>query len=116
MLHPLQQLLILDAHTSFSALDKSGEGGRAIVKIVREHAKGSKVVAGETSSANSGGQSGITDTFINSFWYLDQLGSLAVAGVSGFQRQVLISAGGYPLIEVRSHCSRSRSRCSRSCG
>ena len=60
---------------------------------------GPQVWAGETASANNGGQSGITDTFINGFWYVDQLGSHAREGVSVMCRQTLENRGGYPLLE-----------------
>ena len=55
--------------------------------------------SGETASANNGGQSDITDTYIDGFWYMDQLGSLAAAGVKVFCRQTLESSKGYPLLE-----------------
>eukprot|EP01065_Artemidia_motanka_P016798 TRINITY_DN203_c0_g1_i1.p1 TRINITY_DN203_c0_g1~~TRINITY_DN203_c0_g1_i1.p1 ORF type:complete len:458 (+),score=148.10 TRINITY_DN203_c0_g1_i1:107-1375(+) len=54
------------------ALDKSGDGGRTIAGIVRDHAPGAETWVGETAAANNGGQSGITDTYIDGFWYLDQ--------------------------------------------
>ena len=56
--------------------------------------------AGETAAANDGGQSGITDTFVDVFWYLDALGSLAAKNVSVFLRQTLLFKGGYPLVEL----------------
>ena len=44
---------------------------------------------------------GLTDTFVDSFWYLDQLGQHAASGsVSLFLRQCLLARGGYPLVEL----------------
>jgi len=83
-----------------AALDKSGQGGRTVANIVSQHAPKAQTWAGETAAANNGGQSGITNTYIDGFWYLDQLGSLAVNGVSVFQRQVLVAHGGYPLVQM----------------
>eukprot|EP01063_Lacrimia_lanifica_P017751 TRINITY_DN24757_c0_g1_i1.p1 TRINITY_DN24757_c0_g1~~TRINITY_DN24757_c0_g1_i1.p1 ORF type:complete len:575 (+),score=157.03 TRINITY_DN24757_c0_g1_i1:39-1763(+) len=86
-----------------ASLDQSHIGGKNVVDLVRKHhgtgAGAREVWAGETAAANNGGQTGVTDTYIDGFWYLDQLGGLAVAGVSVFQRQELVCAGGYPLIE-----------------
>jgi heparanase 1 len=90
---------------SAAALNKAGLGGQALAAIVEKHHGGEpsstrpQLWAGETASANDGGQSGVTDTYIDGFWYLDQLGSLAAANVSVFQRQVLLSSGGYPMVE-----------------
>ena len=55
---------------------------------------------GETAAANCGGQSGVTDTFIDGFWYLDQLGQFAQLNVSVFLRQAFVAGGDYPLVEV----------------
>jgi len=87
-----------DLNSSFlsaAALDKSGKGALALSKV----ANGKPLWAGETAAANNGGQSGITDSYVDGFWYLDQLGSLAQAGVQVFCRQTLESSGGYPLLE-----------------
>eukprot|EP00041_Stephanoeca_diplocostata_P036063 m.1298652 g.1298652 ORF g.1298652 m.1298652 type:complete len:976 (+) comp24798_c1_seq90:51-2978(+) len=80
-------------------LDRAKEGVLAIKKAVGDYGFADKLVAGETSSANEGGHEGITDTFINGFWYIDQLGSLAALNVSSFMRQTLLASKGYPLVE-----------------
>jgi heparanase 1 len=82
------------------ALNKAGQGAATLQKIVRDNGNMKQQLwAGETAAANDGGQTGITDTYIDGFWYLDQLGAHAKYGVSVFQRQVLLSHGGYPMIE-----------------
>jgi hypothetical protein len=80
------------------ALNKCGEGARKLAALAALKGAG-RLWAGETAAANSGGQSGITDTFIDGFWYLDQLGTLAQNNITVFQRQVFVSTGGYPMIE-----------------
>jgi len=81
-----------------SALDKSRLGAEALLKVMRARGSPGDLWAGESSSANNGGQSGITDTFINGFWYLDQLGSHASVGVQVFERQTFIQSHGYPMV------------------
>ena len=93
-----------DSFLSPTALDKAGQGARTIVGVVRAaSAKSARpmppVWAGETAAANNGGHTGVTDTYIDGFWYLDQLGSHAAAGVSVVCRQTLESSAGYPLVE-----------------
>jgi len=85
-----------------NALNKAGQGADALRQLQGDlQTQGAPFTlwAGETAAANNGGQSGVTDTFIDGFWYLDQLGSLAQRNVSVFQRQVFLSTKGYPLVE-----------------
>lgn len=81
-----------------AALEKSHEGADALMNVLKEAKASGDLWGGEVSSANDGGQSGITDTYINGFWYLDQLGSSAAVGVKVFERQTLMSGSGYPII------------------
>jgi hypothetical protein len=53
---------------------------------------------GETGPAQSGGTAGVTDRFASSFWWLDELGTLAKSGHSVVVRQTLCGEG-YPLID-----------------
>lgn len=79
-------------------LDHAHEGALALTKIAVDQGVQGRLWAGETASANNGGQGGITDTYIDGFWYLDQLGTLAALNVTVFQRQVLTSKSGYPMV------------------
>ena len=63
-----------------------------------KHGVDGRLWAGETAAANSGGQTGVTDTYIDGFWYMDQLGTLAALNVTVFQRQVFVSTHGYPMV------------------
>ena len=94
----LDPLHLDDSYLSPQSLNKCGEGVRALQAAMAPELRGT-LWAGETAAANQGGQSGITDTYIDGFWYLDQLGQLAALNVSVFLRQTMISSGGYPLIE-----------------
>ena len=90
----------LDAsYLSPSSLGKCGDGVRALQRALPESKRGT-LWAGETAAANDGGQTGITDTFIDGFWYLDQLGQLAALDVQVFCRQTMVNSGGYPLAEI----------------
>jgi hypothetical protein len=49
-----------------NALDKCGEGAKALVSLAALKGVGAgRLWAGETAAANSGGQTGITDTYID---------------------------------------------------
>lgn len=80
------------------ALDNSRVGAQALTNITKQH--GRELWAGETSSVTMG-RDNVTDTYINGFWYLDQLGAHAQLGVQVFQRQVLVANHGYPMIVVQ---------------
>jgi heparanase len=83
-----------------TALNKSGKGAKTVVQIVESsRLPTTPVWAGETASANNGGQSGVTDSWIDGFWYLDELGSHARQNVQVNCRQTLESFSGYPLLE-----------------
>jgi heparanase 1 len=78
---------------STASLDNCGKGVKALQLALPASRRG-LLWAGETAAANDGGQSGITDTFIDGFWYLDQLGQLATFNVTVFLRQTMLSEGG----------------------
>lgn len=52
----------------------------------------------ETGSALFGGEAGVSDRFVGSLWWLDHLGSMAAAGMSGLVRQALVG-GEYGLLD-----------------
>ena len=81
-----------------NGLGHAHAGAVALTTLATRQGVAGRLWAGETASANDGGQAGITDTYIDGFWYLDQLGTLAALNVSVFQRQVLVSAHGYPMV------------------
>jgi heparanase len=54
---------------------------------------------GETGSAQCGGEPGFSDRFASSFWWLDELGTMARQGQSVVIRQSLVG-GDYALIDL----------------
>ncbi|KAL1525315.1 hypothetical protein AB1Y20_020176 [Prymnesium parvum] len=98
-----------ESFLSPSQLDRAGQGAKNLRAALKTLPDAPPLWVGESAAANNGGQSGITDTFVDVFWYLDQLGSLAALNVSVFLRQTLLSRGGYPLIEL-SHTEGEPSR------
>jgi hypothetical protein len=51
-------------------LNKSGDGATALVGLaaIQQAGGAGRLWAGETASANDGGQTGITDTYVDGFW------------------------------------------------
>jgi heparanase 1 len=71
----------------------------AVVEDLRDvSAPNAAVWLGESGHAQCGGEPGISDTFASSFWWLDELGRIAVRGQPIVVRQAL-SGGAYKLIE-----------------
>jgi len=63
-----------------------------------QHAPGLPVWLGETGHAQCGGQRGVSDRFVSSFWWLDQLGRMARRGQPVVVRQTL-SGADYGLMD-----------------
>jgi len=57
--------------------------------MASQHAPDAPVWMAETNHARCGGAPGVSDTWASTFWYLDQLGSLARHGQSVMVRQTL---------------------------
>jgi heparanase 1 len=63
-----------------------------------QYAPGVPVWLGETGHAQCGGQRGVSDRFVSSFWWLDELGRMARRGQPVVVRQAL-SGGDYGLMD-----------------
>lgn len=63
-----------------------------------QHAPGTPIWNMESGGQSCGGQVGIADRFLNSFWYLNTLGRMARAGHQVFVRQTL-SGSTYGLVD-----------------
>jgi heparanase 1 len=91
--------------TSPYALSRVSSGARVMLEAASNCTmnanKRIQVWASESSSANSSGRKNVTNTFANSFWYVDQLGQLAKLSHSVFCRQAFIG-GFYEMIDQRS--------------
>ncbi len=73
------------------------------VKSLRDaYAPGAKLWLSETGPAQCGGQPNVTDRFVDSFWWLDQLGTAALEGYDVTIRQTLVGAD-YGMIRYADH-------------
>jgi heparanase 1 len=69
-------------------LDSVRKQARRVVK----YARGRQIWMTETGHALYGGEPGLSDTYLSSIWWLDQLGLLAREGVSRVFRQSLVGS------------------------
>jgi heparanase 1 len=65
-----------------------------------EHAPHAAVWLGETASAQCGGEAGVSDSFADALWWLDELGRMARRGQPVVVRQTL-SGSDYGLVDDR---------------
>uniref|UniRef100_A0A8D3DAF0 Heparanase n=1 Tax=Scophthalmus maximus TaxID=52904 RepID=A0A8D3DAF0_SCOMX len=70
-----------------------------VLQRVKTVSPGKKVWLGETSSAYGGGATGLSDTFVAGFMWLDKLGLGARLGLDVVMRQVFIGSGSYHLVD-----------------
>jgi heparanase 1 len=63
-----------------------------VTGLVHDHAPAAEVWLGETGHAQCGGAPGISDRFVSSFWWLDQLARLARGGQRVVVRQTLVGS------------------------
>ncbi|KAJ3673120.1 hypothetical protein LUZ60_006494 [Juncus effusus] len=70
---------------------------KAVDYVVKHFGPWSTPWVGESGGAYNSGGANISDAFVNSFWYLDQLAMISVFGHSVFCRQALIG-GNYALL------------------
>ncbi|XP_057869228.1 heparanase-like protein 1 [Cryptomeria japonica] len=82
-----------------SHLNKDAIKFRRMQDIVRKYGPWSSSWVGEAGGAFNSGQHLVSDAFINSFWYLDQLGMSATFDTKVYCRQSLIG-GNYALLNV----------------
>jgi len=63
-----------------------------------QHGPQAEIWLGETGSAQCGGEPEVSDRFVSNFWWLDQLGQIALRGQPVVVRQTLSNAGYYELV------------------
>lgn len=78
-------------------LDGIDEPGNGVGTLRDQHAPGAPIWMMESGGQSCGGQIGLGDRFLNSFWYLNSLGRTARAGQEVFVRQTL-SGSTYGLV------------------
>ncbi len=77
---------------------------RRLSRSISHAARGRQVWVTESGHALYGGERGLSDTYLSSLWWLDELGLLAREGVARVFRQSLVGAdyGLLDQIELRS--------------
>jgi heparanase 1 len=80
------------------ALDEVGRWSDEVAAAASQHAPGREIWLGETGNAQCGGEPGVSDAFVGSLWWLDQLGLLARRGNTLVIRQTL-AGSNYGLLD-----------------
>jgi len=86
-----------------AAPERLGEVDRWAERVetaAREHAPHAAVWLGETASAQCGGEEGVSDSFADALWWLDELGRMSRRGQPVVVRQTL-SGSDYGLVDDR---------------
>ncbi|KDP31311.1 hypothetical protein JCGZ_11687 [Jatropha curcas] len=86
---------ILDPHY----LSKISETFSGLVQIIQENGPWASAWVGESGGAYNSGGRHVSNTFVNSFWYLDQLGMASKYNTKVYCRQTLIG-GNYGLLNT----------------
>lgn len=81
-----------------ATLDEVGYWAAQVSEWGRLYAPGKPVWLGETGHAQNGGEPGLSDTYLSSLWWLDQLGLMARLGQQVVVRQTL-AGSDYGLID-----------------
>ncbi|VVB13642.1 unnamed protein product [Arabis nemorensis] len=81
-----------------SYLSKVAETFKNVNRTIREHGPWASAWVGESGGAYNSGGRHVSDTFIDSFWYLDQLGMSSKHNTKVYCRQTLVG-GFYGLLE-----------------
>ncbi|KAK8926663.1 Heparanase-like protein 3 [Platanthera zijinensis] len=82
-----------------SVLDKPALVFSCLRDIIRKSGTGATAWVGEAGGAHHGGHHLVTDSFVSSLWYLDQLGMSASYDTKSYCRQSLIG-GNYGLLDT----------------
>jgi len=72
---------------------------QGLQSILKNYAPWAKAWVGESGGAYNSGHEGVTNAFVSSFWYLDQLGMSAKFNTASYCRQSLIG-GNYGLLNA----------------
>lgn len=86
---------ILDPHH----LSKESKTFSSLERTIKTHGPWASAWVGESGGAYNSGGHLVSDTFVNSFWYLDQLGMAAKYNTKVYCRQTLIG-GNYGLLNT----------------
>lgn len=94
----------VDEHLMEKILDPSYLDGEAktfsdLQNIIKNSATSATAWVGEAGGAYNSGRNGVTNAFVFSFWYLDQLGMASAYNTKTYCRQTLIG-GNYGLLNT----------------
>ncbi|GMI83863.1 glucuronidase 3 [Hibiscus trionum] len=79
--------------------DDGGQPFRDLQAILKNSSTSAVAWVGEAGGAYNSGQNRVSNSFVNSFWYLDQLGMAASYDTKTYCRQTLIG-GNYGLLDT----------------
>ncbi|KAK9034447.1 hypothetical protein V6N11_050611 [Hibiscus sabdariffa] len=80
-----------------------------LTHVIRRHGPWSSAWVGESGGAFNSGGSHVSNTFVNSFWYLDQLGMSALLWHRLMGKVVLsVESDASPFLRSYAHCSKGR--------
>ncbi|KAL2228825.1 UNVERIFIED_CONTAM: Heparanase-like protein 3 [Sesamum indicum] len=82
-----------------SVLDNGADVFRNLHNIIRTSENSAAAWVGEAGGAYNSGRNGVTNAFVFSFWYLDQLGLASTYDTKTYCRQTLIG-GNYGLLNT----------------
>ncbi|KMT18980.1 hypothetical protein BVRB_2g030780 isoform A [Beta vulgaris subsp. vulgaris] len=92
---------LVDKILNPSILNKEASIFRSLQQDIRNSGTSAVAWVGEAGGAYNSGRNHVTNAFVMSFWYLDQLGMAATYGTKTYCRQTLIG-GNYGLLDTSS--------------
>ncbi|KAK4391541.1 Heparanase-like protein 3 [Sesamum angolense] len=90
---------LIDRILNPTVLDNGGDVFRNLHNVIRTSANSATAWVGEAGGAYNSGRNGVTNAFVFSFWYLDQLGLASTYDTKTYCRQTLIG-GNYGLLNT----------------
>ncbi|KAL1553729.1 heparanase [Salvia divinorum] len=90
---------VIDRILNPSVLESGGDVFRNLHNVVRTSPNSAAAWVGEAGGAYNSGRDGVTNAFVFSFWYLDQLGQASTHDTKTYCRQTLIG-GNYGLLNT----------------
>ncbi|XP_057767951.1 heparanase-like protein 3 isoform X1 [Salvia miltiorrhiza] len=90
---------LVDRILNPSVLESGGDVFRNLHNVVRTSPNSAAAWVGEAGGAYNSGHDGVTNAFVFSFWYLDQLGRSSTYDTKTYCRQTLIG-GNYGLLNT----------------
>ncbi|KAG6410452.1 hypothetical protein SASPL_128512 [Salvia splendens] len=90
---------VIDRILNPSVLESGGDVFRNLHNVIRTSPNSAAAWVGEAGGAYNSGRDGVTNAFVFSFWYLDQLGQASTHDTKTYCRQTLIG-GNYGLLNT----------------